>query len=362
MIMTQKRTACLVAFLMISCTMTFVTVLSAGNADAAVPGVPTGVAATYGYSYVHLTWQAPANNTHVTSYLIYRSSGSSAQVQVGNSAELSYNDTSVSNGVTYSYSVKAVDGQNQSYLSNMISVTPGSVPFTPIGFSGSIGDKHADLSWTAPNNGGFQISSYKLYRSNATGSFVLISNNTQSSYTDSGLVNGKQYMYKVSAVNQLGEGPKSLTVTLTPMTMPSVPGGLRSSIGDAQATLAWDAPLDNGGGAVLSYNVYESVSGSTMSYVANTTETGYRIIDLVNGYQYQFTVAAVNAVGEGARSLPVTSAVSDVPSIVTNLQAYPGVNNATITWNMPGNNGGSPVIQYAIYRSSSLTGIIPWSG
>jgi fibronectin type 3 domain-containing protein len=359
MILNQKRTACLLAILMISCTMTFLTVCSTSNADAAVdgvPSVPTGVAATYGASFVRVTWLAPTDNIRVTSYLIYRASSFSAQTQVGNSLGLFYNDTTVTNGVNYNYWVRAVDGQNQSFLSNMISVTPGAVPAAPGQFSGSSGDQQVTLSWNVPDNGGFQITSYRLFRSIGTGPFALVYNNSQTSYSSFGLVNGMHYTYKVTAMNRLGEGPESLPITLTPMTTPSVPGGLRSYFGDARATLSWTLPLDNGGSNVTSYNVYESLSGSQWSLVANTTQTGYEINDLVNGYQYQFTVAAVNAAGEGVRSVPVTSGVMDVPSAVTNLQAYPGVDQVTITWNIPGYNGGSSVLQYAVYRATSVNG------
>jgi fibronectin type 3 domain-containing protein len=359
MLMNKKRTAFLLAILMISCTMTFLTVVSTGNADAAVdgvPGVPTGVAATYGGSFVRVVWQAPTDNIKVTSYLIYRSSALSAQTQVGNSQSLFYNDTTVTNGVNYNYWVRAVDGQNQSFLSNMITVTPGTVPAAPTQFSGSSGDQQTTVSWNAPDNGGFQISSYRVFRSVGTGPFVLVSNNSQTSHTESALVNGQPYTYKVSAMNHLGEGPASSPITITPRTTPSVPGGLRAYFGDASVTLSWDQSLDNGGSNVTSYNIYEGVSGGQMSFVANTTQTGYVIVDLVNGYQYQFTVAAVNAAGEGVRSLPVTAGVMDVPSAVTNIQAYPGVNQATITWNIPGYDGGSSVLQYCVYRATSVNG------
>lgn len=359
MLLNKKRTAYLLAILMISCTMTFLTVVSTSNADAAVdgvPSVPTGVAATYGGSFVRVAWQGPTDNIRVTSYLIYRSSALSAQTQVGNSQSLFYNDTTVTNGVNYNYWVRAVDGQNQSFLSNMISVTPGTVPSAPAQFSGTSGDQQATVSWIAPDNGGFQISSYRVFRALGTGPFLLVSNNSQTSHSDSGLVNGQHYTYKVSAINRLGEGPASALVTLTPRTAPSVPGGLRAYFGDARATLSWDMPLDDGGSNVTSYNIYEGVSGSQMLFVANTTQTGYEIGDLVNGYQYQFTVAAVNAAGEGVRSLPVTAGVMDVPSAVTNLQAYPSVNQATITWNIPGYNGGSSVLQYCVYRATSANG------
>lgn len=97
------------------------------------------------------------------------------------------------------------------------------VPAKVIGLSATPGDAKITLSWTAPANGGSPITNYKVYRSTTSGSETLVTSGGCSSLgnvlvcTDMGLTNGTTYYYQVSAVNGIGEGPKSDEVSATPV-------------------------------------------------------------------------------------------------------------------------------------------------
>jgi PKD repeat protein len=106
-----------------------------------------------------------------------------------------------------------------------ISATPiaGTPPGPPTGLTGSPGNGQVSLSWTAPaNNGGVEISGYRVYRGTASGGETLVTTGgcgglgAVTSCTDTGLTNGQKYFYEVSAVNALGEGNKSNEATATP--------------------------------------------------------------------------------------------------------------------------------------------------
>lgn len=106
-----------------------------------------------------------------------------------------------------------------------ISATPiaGTPPGPPTGLTASPGNGQVSLSWTAPaNNGGVEISGYRVYRGTASGGETLVTTGGCSglgavtSCTDTGLTNGQKYFYEVSAVNALGEGNKSNEATATP--------------------------------------------------------------------------------------------------------------------------------------------------
>ena len=103
----------------------------------------------------------------------------------------------------------------------------GTVPGAPTGLSGSAGNAQVGLSWTAPaSNGGVNITSYKVYRGTSSGGETLLASGGCSgvgavtSCTDTGLTNGQQYFYTVSAVNAIGEGAQSNEASATP----SAPG------------------------------------------------------------------------------------------------------------------------------------------
>ena len=79
------------------------------------------------------------------------------------------------------------------------------------------------LSWTAPsNNGGVNITSYRVYRGTSSGTEALLTSGGCSglgavtSCTDTGLTPGQAYYYVVTAVNAIGEGPQSNEATATP--------------------------------------------------------------------------------------------------------------------------------------------------
>lgn len=141
--------------------------------------------------------------------------------------------------------------------------------------------------------------------------------------------------------------------------VPSAPLDLRAEITYNGVLLTWKQPLDSGGSNVTSYNIYVQIPGSSKTFEGNidSANTTFLITNLTNAYSYEYSVAAVNSAGEeGARSWALISGPADAPSNVTDLMVYPGVNSVSLTWRAPKFDGGSPIIQYAVYRSTSLNG------
>src|SRR5581483_11999885 len=75
---------------------------------------------------------------------------------------------------------------------------------TPTSGSGTV-----NLSWSTPFNNGAAISAYKVYRNGTLYATLGVVN----SYSDTGGIAGVTYTYQVSAVNSVGEGGKSNSVT-----------------------------------------------------------------------------------------------------------------------------------------------------
>jgi PKD repeat protein len=99
----------------------------------------------------------------------------------------------------------------------------GTPPDAPTGLAAHAGNGQVSLNWTAPsNNGGVAITSYRVYRGTASGSETLLTTGGCSglgavlSCTDTGLTNGQAYFYKVTAVNAIGESPRSNEATAAP--------------------------------------------------------------------------------------------------------------------------------------------------
>jgi PKD domain len=63
------------------------------------------------------------------------------------------------------------------------------------------------LSWPTPDNGGSDITGYKVYRRIGAGSFTLLTTTTSTSFTDITFDKNQTNTYHVTAVNAVGEGP-----------------------------------------------------------------------------------------------------------------------------------------------------------
>src|SRR5438552_17708337 len=279
-----------------------------------LPSAPQNLQAVGGNGQVTLTWDPPSDDggAPILLYTIYRgnsSGGESFLITVP--LVTTYTDLTVSNGVTYYYQVSATNAIGEGPKSNEASATPSAPatpPGRPQGLSATPGDTTVSLTWSPPSsNGGSPITNYKIYRRTAGGGETLIATiGNQLSYSDGGLTNGVTYYYKVSAVNNEGEGPKSNEASATPTapaTPPGAPQGLVATAGDATVTLTWSAPSSNGGSPITNYRIYRSTTGggetpqATIGNVLTYSDTA-----VTNGVTYYYEVSALNNVGEGPRS------------------------------------------------------------
>ena len=150
--------------------------------------------------------------------------------------------------------------------------------------------------------------------------------------------------------------------------VPGAPASVEATAGDTQVTLAWTAPGSDGGSAVTGYQYRVSDdAGSTWSPdwtdVLDGSDTGtdlhdetsYTVTGLDNGVEHTFEVRAVNAVGAGgvaeAMSTPATPVT--VPGAPASLMATAGDTRVTLSWTVPGSDGGSAVTEYQYrYKTS----------
>ncbi len=188
------------------------------------PFPPQNLQAVAGDRRVRLSWSAPASDggSPLTEYRVYRSTFSgSGYVLVASvdGSTTTYTDSSVSNGVTYYYVVRAVNAIGESVDSEEVRVTPATVPSAPQNLQAVAEDGQITLSWSAPaSDGGSPLTEYRVYRSTSSGSgYVLVASvdNSITTYTDSSVSNGVTYYYVVRAVNAIGESVSSNAVSIT---------------------------------------------------------------------------------------------------------------------------------------------------
>ena len=154
------------------------------------PNIPASVEATASDSLVSLSWNASAG---ANGYRIYRDGSLRAEV-----SELSYQDTSASNGATYVYQLSSYNSGGESAKSSELSLTL--IPDAPTNLAATTAYQEVSLSWSAASG----ATSYNIYRDGSE-----IASSDSASYTDSGLSNDNTYSYSVSAVNAGGESSAS---------------------------------------------------------------------------------------------------------------------------------------------------------
>lgn len=145
----------------------------------------------------------------------------------------------------------------------------------------------------------------------AGGAFTLLATTALTTYTNTGLTNGTEYTYAVSAEDAAGnESARSDSAAVTPgppdTTPPSVPTGVAATAGDGRATITWDASTDADAG-MLRYTVYQD--GAAVGTVPSnaTTARTLVLVGLSNGTLYSFTVTATDrSLNESSQSSAAT--------------------------------------------------------
>ncbi|MDD1772550.1 MAG: fibronectin type III domain-containing protein [Methanomassiliicoccales archaeon] len=189
-----------------------------------IPSAPTNLTVTVHNGYLTLNWAASVNDggMDLIEYQIYRSNGTSgyAFLDTVSASTTGYNDSDVTNGANYTYKVKAVNSEGSSLFSNAASGIPCSRPGV-VDLDVDAGDGSVELSWSEPDNGGGNITSYTIYRraEGATNYTLLATvDGNVLSYKDRAVDNGVEYSYYIIASNPAGDGPESQSVTATPNT------------------------------------------------------------------------------------------------------------------------------------------------
>ncbi|HUX97620.1 MAG TPA: FISUMP domain-containing protein [Bacteroidales bacterium] len=251
-------------------------------------------------------------------------------------------------GTTYYVKAYATNSVGTSYGNEINFTTATTAPGAPTIGTATAGNTQATVSFTPPaGDGGSAIVIYTVTSSPGN----LFATGSASPITVTGLVNGTAYTFTVTATSAIAtSAPSAASNSVTPSTIPGAPTIGTATKGDAQATVAFTAPVSDGAAAITGYTVTSNPEGHTgTGSVSPIIVTG-----LANGTAYTFTVTATNANGTSLASTAsnsvIPSSVPDAPIIGT---ATAGDTQATVTFTAPLDDGGSAI---TLYTATSSTG------
>jgi Fibronectin type III domain len=211
--------------------------------------------------------------------------------------------TGLANGTSYSVKLRALNAFGSGEASDAISVTPMTLPSAPNVNSVVAGNHQATVNFTGPSDiGGADITNFE-YSVNGGSSWTAMSPaQTSGPLVITGLSNGLGYGVKIRAVNAAGPGAASDALLVTPKTTANAPVITSAVAGNASALVTFSEASDDGGAAVVSYE-YSLDNGENW---VNGSASPLRIGGLANGATYSVKVRAVNSVGAGVASNPVS--------------------------------------------------------
>ena len=167
----------------------------------------------------------------------------------------------------------------------------------------------AVLSWNKPYDGGKAIFNYVVEKRELKSErWVRVTSEliNEPRYTVSGLYEGNEYEFCVSAENSIGVGARSLSskkiVAVNPISSPGQPVNPHiTDITKSTLSVEWQKPRHDGGSPVSGYIVETQKAGSEAWKIWCTQETqkttSFLIPDLVENYEYKVRVTAVNKAG-----------------------------------------------------------------
>jgi len=211
------------------------------------PSAPNSVAAEPNNNMIRITWDFPTGYTgdDLLGFTVKRGRDSgSVNSIVANLGPyvISFPDVALTNGITYFYTVSAINDEGSGTPSDPVSAISRGPSSKPKNFTATYGSNYIHLTWESPADpNGSPVSGYSVFKGYKENN-ISIRNDVEMDleFIDSGLINGKTYYYQVLAITDHGDGTKSEKMILSPKTTPSAPFNITLRSGDEKVHITWN--------------------------------------------------------------------------------------------------------------------------
>ncbi|XP_029446926.1 myomesin-1 isoform X1 [Rhinatrema bivittatum] len=297
-------------------------------AEGVVPGPPTDLSvAEATKNYVVLSWKPPGLRGHegIMYYVEKCVAGTDNWQRVNTEIPVKsprFAIFDLAEGKSYSFRVRSCNSAGVGEPSEATEATLvgdkldiPKPPGRPVPTRNT--DTSVVVSWEEPKDAKELVGYYIEASVSGTGQWEPCNNNPvkDNRFTCHGLHTGKNYTFRVRAVNAAGLSDYSQeSEAIEVKAAIAVPGApyditLLESVRDSMV-LGWKQPKIIGGTEITGYyiNYCEVIDGVPGKWheanIKAVSDKAYRILNLQENMSYQFQVAACNQAGVGARSLP----------------------------------------------------------
>jgi titin len=266
------------------------------------PSPPFNLSAVGGNEYVYLEWEVPelTGGRWINEYRIYRGLTELDTSYLTYSLVEYYNDTDIENGVSYYYTVTAVNEIGESTRSEPVNVIPLGRPGNVLNLLIKPSDGKVSLEWQEPlYDGGTEIQGYRIYRGTTETDLSLLYEVSELSCDDNSVTNGETYYYKIVPFNDFGEGKLCEINSVMPCGYPGVPENLKIELVNGNVLIGWDPPPSDGGLSIERYKIYRKTKDFEFMELTSVEDLTYLDGNVLNGNEYYYKVTALNLIGEG---------------------------------------------------------------
>jgi fibronectin type 3 domain-containing protein len=326
--------------------------------SGSAPNTPINLAAVPASAgQIDLTWDDGGGSP--TSYLVEQSpNGSTGWQQIGVTSSTSFSASGLNAATTYWFRVRASNTNGTSAYTTPVFASTGSLPTpaTPSNLNASrISSTSIGLSWSdnSTNETRFDIER-SLSGQNSFQQIAQV-NADVTSYTDSGLLPGTLYDYRVRAANTGGTSGWSNTATQTTRPDPAT-NFVGTATSATTARLTWTPPA----GGISSYTLERRLSGGTFVVIATIPNSAVLYDDsgltASQTYEYRmYTGGPLSTASGYTATATVNTPAAGIPNDPTSLSvAARSPSQARLSWI---DNGGGTL---GFYVERSPNGSTNW--
>ena len=259
----------------------------------------------------------------------------------------------LTNGVTYSIRLRAVNEAGPGAPSDPVSVKPMAVPSAPTNIVANAGDAAIAVQFTPGFDGGTPISNYEYSLDNGATWTAMSPVVTTSPFIVTGVRGGYEYKFAIRAVNAIGPGVASTPVVVPVAGPPAPPAAVLAVPANEEATVT----ITPGADGFSPLTTYEySLDGSPTWQPTGSATPMFSIPNLQNGTTYTVAVRAVNGLGVSDPAPEATVTPRTTPGTPLALAVQTGYTQAELTFR-PGSDGGSAITNYEYSLDAGATWI-----